>query len=89
MTYGNFLRGLLKYSLSSAFALGLLVGLLIMLSGAEGEISIDIGFEGWDGLYFIAGFPLLMTLLFLLVSPLAWACWRLAQRLRNVIRSSS
>jgi hypothetical protein len=62
------------------FALGLVLGLLIIISGAHGELTFDIGLARWDGLYLIFGLPLVLGLLFLLVSPVAWLIYRLLGR---------
>ena len=80
MSYGEFLRQLLKYTLVGGFALGLVLGLLIIISGAHGELTFDIGLARWDGLYLIFGLPLVLAILFLLVSPLAWLIHRLLGR---------
>ena len=80
MTYGEFLRELLKYTLAGGFALGLVLGLLIIISGARGELSFDISLSRWDGLYLVFGLPIVLGLLFLLVSPLAWLIQRLLRR---------
>ena len=80
MSYGEFLRELLKYSLAGAFSLGLVLGLLIIVSGAHGDLTLDIGLSRWDGVYLIIGLPILLGLLFLLVSPLTYLLMRLLGR---------
>ena len=80
MTYGKFLKELLKYTLAGSFSLGLVLGLLIIISGANGELTLDFGLSRWDGLYLIFGLPLVLGILFLLVSPLAWLFQRLLGR---------
>ncbi len=80
MSYGAFVKELLKYTLAGGFALGLVLGSMIILSGANGEIRFDIGVSRWDGIYLIIGLPLVLGLLFLLVSPLAWLIQRLLGR---------
>ena len=80
MPYGAFLKELLKYTLAGGFSLGLVLGLLIVVSGANGELTLDFGLTRWDGLYLIFGLPLVLALLFTLVSPLAWLIQRLLGR---------
>lgn len=83
MSYGDFLKQLLPYTLAGSSALGLVLGLLIIVSGAHGELSFDIALARWDGLYLIFGLPLVLGLLFLLVSPVAWLIYRLLGRHRH------
>ena len=83
MPYSEFLKELLKYTLAGSFSLGLVLGLLVIISGANGELTLDFGLSRWDGLYLIFGLPLVLGLLFLLVSPLAWLIQRLLGRRPN------
>jgi hypothetical protein len=71
--FGNYIVLLLQLTLASSLSIGLVLGVLILVTGgAEGSISLDIDISASDGVWFLVGTPLVMTLLFLVFSPLSF-----------------
>ena len=66
----------------SSLALGLVLAvLLLFVDNIEGSITIDIGLGRADSPWFLLGTPLLLTGLFILVSPVSWLLRRGLDRL--------
>ena len=73
MKFRRYLAHMMKGTFSSSCALGLVLGVLILVTGgAEGEISLDIDISTIDSLWFFLGVPALISALFLLLSPLSY-----------------
>jgi hypothetical protein len=71
--FKNFVSELTQYALSASLVLGLILGILVLVTGgAEGSITLDIDFSAIDSIWFILGTPVLLTAIFLLISPLAY-----------------
>ena len=73
MKFRSYITEMLKGTLSSSLALGLVLGALLLITGGvEGEISLDIDFSATDSLWFFLGVPAVISALFLLLSPLSY-----------------
>ena len=73
MKFGKFIALQLRFAFSSSLAIGLVIGMSVLLSGgAEGDISLDIDISSTDSIWFLLGIPLITTLLFLIFSPLSF-----------------
>jgi hypothetical protein len=73
MTYGNYLKQLCKYVLSSSVVLAIILGTAILFAG-EGSMNLDMDFDfgALDGVTIIFGLPLISVLLVVLLSPLSF-----------------
>ena len=84
MTFGNYIKQLLKIGFSATLALGAAIGLLLLILGeTTAEIDLTLEFEAIDGIWFLIGVPVIMTLVFLLLSPLSYGIYRLLTRRRG------
>lgn len=84
MTFGNYIKQLVKIGFSASLALGAVIGvLLIVLGETTAEIDLTLEFEALDGIWFLVGVPVIMTLIFLLLSPLSYGIYRLLTRRRG------
>ena len=79
MKFKGYITELAKYALSTSLVLGLLLGILVLVTGgAEGSITLDIGLSTIDSIWFLLGTPALFLVLFLLFSPLSYCVHLLA-----------
>ena len=73
MKFRSYIVEMMRGTFSSFLALGLVLGILVLVTGgAEGEISLDIDFSSRDSFWFFFGTPVLMSALFLFLSPLSY-----------------
>ena len=73
MRYGRYIKNLLKTVLSSSLALGLIVGVAIIVNGeTTAEIDLTLDFDEVVGVGVILGLPVLSILIFSLLSPLSF-----------------
>ncbi len=73
MTYGRYLRELIRFTISTTVALAIVLSLALSISGgttANIDLTLEVG--RFDGLWFILLLPLVVGITLLLVSPLAW-----------------
>jgi uncharacterized BrkB/YihY/UPF0761 family membrane protein len=71
---------LVKITLSSALALGLVFGAFVLVAGKiEGAISFDIDLSAADSIWFLLGTPVILLTLFLIVSPLSYFLYRVVR----------
>lgn len=88
VTFGRYITMLAKVTFSSSLALGLIFGVLVLVTGgAEGEISLDIDFSATDSIWFLLGTPALVSAIFLLISPLSFFIHAAVFR-KNPVKSS-
>ncbi len=84
MKFGKFVALQLKSAFCSATALGLLLGILIMVIGqVKGSITLEIELSRSDSVWFLLGVPLTVTLLFLLVTPVSFLVHAAISRVLN------
>ena len=84
MPFGDYIKQLGNIILSSSLALGLIVGSSLLVNGEMTmEIDLTLEFEAIDGIWFLIGVPVIMTLVFLLLSPLSYGIYRLLTRRRG------
>lgn len=73
MRYGRYIKNLLKTVLSSSLALGLIIGVAIIVNGeTTAEIDLTLDFDEMVGVGVILGLPVLSILIFSLLSPLSF-----------------
>lgn len=90
MRFRKFVALQLQYALSSALAIGLVVGLLlIVIGGVQGAITVDIDLSASDSIWFIPGIPLVVTVLFVLCSPLSFCIQRGVSRVFSRRRATA
>ncbi|EAQ96872.2 hypothetical protein [Congregibacter litoralis] len=83
MPFIRFLKTQLRMALLSGIALGVLLALLLLFTGGiGGEVSADIEPSALDGLWALLVLPLLLVVLVLGVSPLAFVLMLLLRRLK-------
>jgi len=84
VNYSDYLRQLVKIVFSSSVALGLVIGIALLIVG-ETSMNFEIGLEieMIDSVWVALGLPLLAVLVFLAVSPLSIFIYRLLPRRRN------
>ena len=81
MSYGNYLKQLCKYVLSSSVVLGLVVGVLnLFAGGSTANIDLEIDLGGVGGLWLVPGLPLIAVLLFTIFSPLSFQIHKLLSK---------
>ncbi len=78
MSFGIYFKRMFSVILSSTLALGLLVGIVLLVFGGftmnlEGDIEIG----RFDGLWLVFGLPILSALVFVILSPLSFLLSRL------------
>jgi uncharacterized BrkB/YihY/UPF0761 family membrane protein len=85
VNYSDYLRQLVKIVFSSSVALGLVIGIALLIVG-ETSMNFEIGLEieMIDSVWVALGLPLLAVLVFLAVSPLSIFIYRLLPRRRNL-----
>ena len=82
ITFGNYIKQLVKIGISASLALGVVVAILLLIVGeTTAEIDLTLEFEALDGIWFLIGLPIIMTLALLLLSPLSYGLYRLIYRL--------
>ncbi len=73
MRYGRYIKNLLKTVLSSSLALGLIIGVAIIVNGeTTAEIDLTLDFDEVVGVGVMLGLPVLSILIFSLLSPLSF-----------------
>lgn len=73
MKFGKYVVLQFKVAFSSSLVIGLVLGILILVSGgAEGSITLDIELSASDSVWFLLAAPAIVTLLFLIFSPLSF-----------------
>lgn len=73
MRYGRYIKNLLKTVISSSLALGLIIGVAIIVNGeTTAEIDLTLDFDEMVGVGVILGLPVLSILIFSLLSPLSF-----------------
>ena len=73
MKFKGYIAELTKFALSTSLVLGLVFGILILVTGGgSGSITLDIDFSASDSIWFLLGTPVLLTAVFLLFSPLSY-----------------
>jgi len=78
ITFGNYIKQLVRIGLSSSLALGIVVGLLLLVvGGTTAEIDLTFEFGAFDGIWFVIGLPILTILVCLIISPLSFGIHRL------------
>ena len=81
ITFGNYIKQLVKIGFSASLALGAGVGILFLIVGnTTAEIDLTLEFGALDGIWFLIGLPIITTLVFLLFSPLSYWIHRLLER---------
>jgi hypothetical protein len=82
MTFKHYFKEVLAIALANGLALGLALAIAMALVGdTNAAIDADVGFERFDGLWLLPGLPLVLVLLVIVLSPLAFAIYRLLRRL--------
>jgi hypothetical protein len=77
-----YIKQLVKIGISASLALGVVVAILLLIVGeTTAEIDLTLEFEALDGIWFLIGLPIIMTLALLLLSPLSYGLYRLIYRL--------
>ena len=84
MNFGDYLRQLVKIVFTSSLALGLVIGIALLIVG-ETSMNFEIGLEieMIDSLSVAVGLPLLAVIVFLAVSPLSIFIYRLLPTRRD------
>ncbi len=76
--FKHYLKEVLTIALANGLALGVTLSIVMALVGdTSAAIDADIGFERFDGLWLLPGLPLVLLILVILLSPLAFAIYRL------------
>jgi hypothetical protein len=82
MKFAAYIALVARVAFAFSATLGLVLGLLILLgNGAEGNIAVDIDISTADAIWFVLGTPLVVTTLFLILSPLSFFVHKLLSRL--------
>jgi hypothetical protein len=80
MGFGNYIRTSSKVVLAVSLAAGLLLGLLVLLTG-EGDVNLALEIESRsDAIWILVGLPLIALLTSLLLTPLSYLLYRLIFR---------
>ena len=83
ITFGSYIRQLVKTGFSTSVALGAVVCVLFLISGGTtAEIDLTLEFGAFDGFWFLIGLPIIAILISLLLSPLSYGIHRLLRRRR-------
>ncbi len=73
MTFARYITLLVKVVLSSSLAIGLFFSIALFLSGGvQGDLSFEIDIAPLDALWFFLGTPVLLTIVFLLITPISF-----------------
>jgi hypothetical protein len=84
MKLSAYIAELMKISFSSSLSLGLVLAVLMLITGnADGSITLDIELSAIDSIWFLLGTPALLSLIFLLVSPLSYFIYLFVFKSRN------
>lgn len=81
MRFGNYLKTLLKFTISSSLSVGILACMFIVLVGETSmnfEIGLDV--EAMDGLWVLLGVPAVVVLVVAVISPISFLIYRLLTR---------
>jgi len=80
-SFSSYLKSLLKITLSSSLALGLLACVLILIVG-ETSMNFEIGLEieAIDGLWVFLGLPVIAVVAFVVISPISFVVHRILSR---------
>ena len=82
MTFSSYLKEILAIALANGLALAVPLAVIMAVVGdTSADLTANIGFERFDGLWLLPVLPLTLALLLLLISPLAFICYRLLRRL--------
>ena len=71
--FRSYIKRLFLFVLSSSFCLGLILGIVALVVGEitmRGNLELEFG--ALDGFWLILGFPVLSTIVFILLSPLSF-----------------
>ncbi|GEM_PF-3755480 len=86
MTFLAYLRSALRAVVLTALATAILCSIFLALGGAiSGDVTLDISLSGFEGLWLFLVLPLSLSVLTLLVSPLAFGIYQLYTLLRRAI----
>lgn len=84
MEFGKYVVLQLKVAFSSSLAIGLVLGILVLVIGrAEGSITLDIDVSRSDSVWFLLGVPSAITLLFLIFTPVSFFVFTSISRARK------
>lgn len=84
MSFKQYLKQLVGVTLTSSLALGIVMGVAILVSGGfTAGIDLTLEFAQMDGLWLVPGAPLFFLLVFLLLSPLSFLLCRSLFRTAN------
>ena len=84
MSFGNYIKQLSKFALTSSLVMGLIIGIALLLSGGSTmEIDLTFEFGRFDGIWFVIGLPILSILVLVVLSPLSLPLHRLLSRRRD------
>jgi uncharacterized BrkB/YihY/UPF0761 family membrane protein len=82
MTLKHYLKEVIAIALANGLALAVTLAIAMAVVGdTNAQVDADIGFERLDGLWLVPGLPITLVVLALLLSPLAFALYRLLRRL--------
>ena len=86
ITFSNYIKQLVRIGLSSSLALGIIIGLSLLVGGGmTAEIDLTLEFGAFDGIWFLIGLPILTILVSLIMSPLSFGIHRLPSiRSKNI-----
>ena len=84
MSFGVYVRQLIGVVLASTLALGLIVGVALLIFG-DFTMNVEGDFEigRFEGLWLVFGLPLISILVFVILSPLSFLISRLLAKRRN------
>jgi len=72
-----------KIGFSASLALGLVSALVLLINGdTTAEIDLTFEFGALDGIWFLIGLPIIVTLVLLILSPLSFGIHRLITKRR-------
>ncbi len=81
ITFRKYIKQLCMFILSSSLALGLILGAYFLVAGGVSvNGSLDLDFGRFDGFWLMLGLPVLLILLFAILSPLSFFIHRLLSR---------
>jgi hypothetical protein len=77
MTFGNYIKQLIKIGISASLALGAVIGVLLLIVGdTTAEIDLTLEFGALDGIWYLIGLPFVSILVLVLLSPLSYGLHR-------------
>lgn len=81
MSFGRYVRIMLKIVLSSTFVLALFIGVPVLFTGDDpAEMRLTLEFDAVDGLAIILALPLIAALMFAVLSPLSFYVFKFTHR---------